>query len=176
MTTVKQISGVTTDDSSVDPLVDQQVRQQREKEDKVIARAKRLLLQRMQIAGKLLSSVREVQDFLVLQLSERHNEVFCCLFLDNQHRLIEYHEIFFGTIDGCSVHPREVVRMALKFNAAAVIFAHNHPSGVAEPSQSDMRITERLSAALELIDVRVIDHFIVGRNCVVSFAQQGLLV
>ena len=95
--------------------------------------------------------------------------------MDNQHRLIKYEELFFGTIDGASVHPREVVKHALKHNAAAVIFAHNHPSGVAEPSQADQRITDRLKSALLLVDVRVLDHMIVGDREVLSFAENGLL-
>jgi len=97
------------------------------------------------------------------------------MYLDNQHRLIKYEELFFGTIDGASVHPREVVKHALKYNAAAVIFAHNHPSGVAEPSQADQRITDRLKSALLLVDVRVLDHMIVGDKEVLSFAERGLL-
>jgi DNA repair protein RadC len=95
--------------------------------------------------------------------------------MDNQHRLIKYEELFFGTIDSASVHPREVVKHALKHNAAAVIFAHNHPSGVAEPSQADQRITDRLKSALLLVDVRVLDHMIVGDQEVLSFAEKGLL-
>jgi DNA repair protein RadC len=97
------------------------------------------------------------------------------MYLDNQHRLISYEELFFGTIDGASVHPREVVKRVLKHNAAAVIFAHNHPSGVAEPSQADRRITDRLKSALLLVDVRVLDHMIVGDQEVLSFAERGLL-
>jgi DNA repair protein RadC len=111
---------------------------------------------------------------LALHLGPLEHEVFACLFLDNRHRVIEYQELFRGTIDGASVHPREVVREAMRTNAAAVIFAHNHPSGVAEPSQSDLRITQRLKDALALVDVRVLDHFIVGSG-IVSFAERGLL-
>ena len=102
-------------------------------------------------------------------------EVFAVLFLDAQHRLIEYEELFYGSLDGASVHPREVVRAALKHNAAAVILSHNHPSGVAEPSGADQRVTERLRAALALIDVRVLDHLIVGGNAVTSMAERGLM-
>jgi DNA repair protein RadC len=97
-----------------------------------------------------------------------------CLFLDNRNRVITFEKMFYGTIDGASVYPREVVRMALKTNAAAVIFAHNHPSGVAEPSQADEQITQRLKEALALVDIRVLDHLIVGDE-VVSFAERGLL-
>ena len=113
--------------------------------------------------------------FLKSKLRGYAREVFACLYMDNQHRLIKYEELFFGTIDGASVHPREVVKHALKHNAAAVIFAHNHPSGVAEPSQADQRITDRLKSALLLVDVRVLDHMIVGDREVLSFAENGLL-
>jgi DNA repair protein RadC len=113
--------------------------------------------------------------YLKSKLRGYGQEVFACLHLDNQHRLIVYEELFFGTIDGASVHPREVVKRVLKHNAVAVIFAHNHPSGVAEPSQADRRITERLKAALTLVDVRVLDHMIVGDEEVLSFAEKGIL-
>ena len=95
--------------------------------------------------------------------------------MDNRHRVIEFAQLFRGTVDGTSVYPREVVKEALKHNAAAIILAHNHPSGVAEPSQADERITKRLKAALELVDIRVLDHVIVGRNSTTSFASRGLL-
>jgi DNA repair protein RadC len=101
--------------------------------------------------------------------------MFCCLFLDNRHRLMAFEELFRGTIDGASVHPREVVRQALYRNAAAVILAHNHPSGVAEPSQADELITLRLRDALALVDIRVLDHLIVGDNRCVSLAERGVL-
>jgi len=113
--------------------------------------------------------------YLKSKLRNYDREVFACLYLDNQHRLIRYQELFFGTIDGASVHPREVVKSVLVENAAAVIFAHNHPSGIAEPSQADERITRHLKSALALIDVRVLDHMIVGDKEVVSFAERGLL-
>jgi len=113
--------------------------------------------------------------FLKSKLRGYTREVFACLYLDNQHRLIRYEELFFGTIDGASVHPREVVKRVLFHNSAAVIFAHNHPSGVAEPSQADKRITDRLKSALLLVDVRVLDHLIVGDEQVTSFAKRGLL-
>tara|TARA_R110002072_G_scaffold1369_9_gene11394 strand:+ start:2612 stop:3313 length:702 start_codon:yes stop_codon:yes gene_type:complete len=113
--------------------------------------------------------------FLKSKLRDYDREVFACLFLDNQHRVISYEELFFGTIDGASVHPREVVKRVLHHNAAAVIFAHNHPSGVAEPSQADQRITDRLKSALMLVDVRVLDHMIVGDSEVMSFAETGLI-
>lgn len=113
--------------------------------------------------------------YLMGKLRHYSREVFACMYLDNQHRLIQYEELFFGTIDGASVHPREVVKRALDHNAAAVIFAHNHPSGLAEPSQADQRITDRLKSALLLVDVRVLDHMVVGDQEVVSFAERGFL-
>lgn len=125
--------------------------------------------------GDLLTSPDLVRNYLSAQLRHQPREVFAVLFLDNQNRLITYEELFFGTIDGASVYPREVVRRALAHNCAAVILSHNHPSGVAEPSQADCRITQRLQAALDLIDVRVIDHMVVGDGEVVSFAERGLL-
>jgi DNA repair protein RadC len=109
-----------------------------------------------------------------LQLRDRPYEVFACLFLDTRHRVIAFEELFRGTIDGASVHPRELVRRALEHNAAAVILAHNHPSGVAEPSAADRQITTRLKDALALVDVRVLDHCVVGDE-IVSFAERGLL-
>jgi DNA repair protein RadC len=102
-------------------------------------------------------------------------EVFACLYLDNQHRLLAFEELFRGTIDGASVYPRELVKQALHHNAAAVILAHNHPSGVAEPSQADIQITRRIKSALELVDIRVLDHIIVGDADTVSLAQAGQL-
>ncbi len=127
-------------------------------------------------AGELLTSAKLARDYVMAQLRHHRQEIFAVLFLDNKHRLLAYEELFFGTIDGASIYPREVVKKALAHNAAAVILAHNHPSGVAEPSQADMRITERLQSALELVDVRVVDHLVVGNAEVVSFAEQGLLV
>jgi DNA repair protein RadC len=113
--------------------------------------------------------------FLLAQLRDRPYEVFCCLFLDNRHRLLAFEEIFRGTIDGASVHPREVVRQTLLHNAASVIIAHNHPSGVAEPSQADEGVTRRLRQALSLVDVRLLDHVIVGDGKCFSFSEHGLL-
>ena len=125
--------------------------------------------------GDAITDPGATRRFLKSKLRGYAREVFACLYMDNQHRLIKYEELFFGTIDGASVHPREVVKHALKHNAAAVIFAHNHPSGVAEPSQADQRITDRLKSALLLVDVRVLDHMIVGDREVLSFAEKGLL-
>ncbi len=125
--------------------------------------------------GATLTSPAATRDYLTARLRAYPHEVFACLFLDNRHRVIDYEELFSGTIDGASVHAREVVKRALHHNAAAVIFAHNHPSGVAEPSGADRSITRRLREALGLVDVRVLDHFVVGDGEVVSFAERGLL-
>lgn len=122
-----------------------------------------------------LKSPEMTRDFLMSRLRAYPYEVFACLFLDNRHRIIAFEELFTGTIDGASVHPREVVRRCLFHNAAAVIFAHNHPSGISEPSQADKHITRRLTDALGLIDIRVLDHFVIGDGESVSFAERGLL-
>jgi len=125
--------------------------------------------------GTALSSPAASRDFLQAKLRDHPYEVFACLFLDNRHRVIAFEELFRGTIDGASVHPREVVRRTLHHNAAALILAHNHPSGIAEPSNADTHITHRLRDALALIDVRILDHFIIGDGPPVSFAERGLL-
>ena len=125
--------------------------------------------------GEALSNPDATRDYLTARLRGYPHEVFACLFLDNRHRVIGFDELFHGTIDGASVHPREVVRRALAHNAAAVIFAHNHPSGVAEPSRADEHLTRRLKEAMALIDVRVLDHFVIGDGKAVSFAERGLL-
>ena len=125
--------------------------------------------------GEILTSPEKTRYFLSCHLSHNRREVFSCLFLDSQHALICCEDMFWGTLDGAAVYPREVVSRALQLQAAAVIFAHNHPSGIAEPSQADRRITERLQAALALVDIRVLDHVIVGRGQQFSFAEGGLL-
>jgi len=122
-----------------------------------------------------LESPQAVRDFLTARLRHQPREVFACLFMDNKHRVIEYEELFYGTINAASVYPREVVRRALDYNAAALILTHNHPSGVAEPSRADEQITHRLIDALAAIDVRVLDHMVVGDGEIVSFAERGLL-
>lgn len=134
----------------------------------------RALLERA-AKGPVMSAPGQVRVYLERTLTLRTYEVFCILYLDNRHRLIAMQELFRGTIDGASVHPREVVREALARNAAAVLLAHNHPSGVAEPSQADELITRRLREALALIEVRVLDHFIVGCGQTVSLAERGLV-
>ena len=126
-------------------------------------------------AGRALSSPEETRNFLRLRLADHRNEVFGSLFLDNRHRIIAVRELFQGTIDGASIHPRVVVQQALEANAAAMVFFHNHPSGVAEPSHADEAITRRLKDALALVDVRVLDHFVVSGGESVSFAERGLL-
>jgi DNA repair protein RadC len=126
-------------------------------------------------AGPALAAPEATRTFLLAQLRDRPYEVFCCLYLDNRHRLIVFEELFRGTIDRAGVHPREVLRQTLLHNAAAVIFAHNHPSGVLEPSQADELITRRLKEALGLVDVRVLDHFIIGEGRCFSFSEAGLL-
>ncbi len=139
----------------------------------VLEMAKRHLFEQIS-RGDALCSPAQTRQFLTAQLADYPHEVFACLFLDNRNRVIAFEKMFFGTIDGASVYPREVVRMALKKNAAAIIFAHNHPSGVAEPSQADEQITQRLKEALALVDIRVLDHMVIGDE-VVSFAERGLL-
>jgi DNA repair protein RadC len=125
--------------------------------------------------GDVLNNPVQTRKYLTARLRSYSHEVFACLFLDNRHRIISFDEMFNGTIDGAHVHPREVVRSALTYNAAAVIFSHNHPSGVAEPSQADQALTRRLQDALALVDIRVLDHIVIGEGETVSFAERGLL-
>ncbi len=125
--------------------------------------------------GDALGNPDDTRRFLQARLRHYPYEVFACLFLDNRHRVIEFQELFRGTIDGASVYPREVVRQALTVNAAAVIFAHNHPSGVAEPSNADYQLTRRLREALGLVDIRVLDHLVIGDGQTVSLAERGEL-
>ncbi|MCW8848113.1 MAG: DNA repair protein RadC, partial [Sedimenticola sp.] len=125
--------------------------------------------------GDAITSPSLTRDYLQARLSNYPHEVFACLFLDNRHRVIEYEELFRGTIDGASVHPREVVKRALQHNAAALILAHNHPSGVAEPSEADHAITLRLKNALALVDIRLLDHMIVGHGEVTSLSERGAI-
>jgi DNA repair protein RadC len=119
-------------------------------------------------AGPSLASPRATRDFLIARLRDLEHEVFCCLYLDNRHRLIHFEELFRGTIDGASVHPREIVKRALHWNCAAIIVAHNHPSGVAEPSQADEFITHRIKDALALVDIRLLDHIVGGFRSVTT--------
>ncbi len=124
--------------------------------------------------GTKIESPSETKDFLKLQLGGLAHEIFGVLWLDNQHRVIAFEELFRGTIDGASIYPREIVKSALSYNAAACILAHNHPSGIDEPSHADKQITNKVKEALNLIDVRTLDHIIVGENTC-SFAERGLL-
>ena len=145
----------------------------------VVIRASIELARRYLEAGlqkqDVLTNPKSTRDYLTSQLRAYPHEVFACLFLDNRHHILSFDKMFNGTIDGASVYPREVVKRALSHNAAAVIFAHNHPSGIAEPSNADISLTRRLKTALELVDIRVLDHFIVGNQGAVSFAERGLI-
>lgn len=143
-------------------------------EDELVARAIAILGERMQ-RGSTLDSPLAVRDYLTLKLSPYERETFVAVFLDSRLRVIDVTELFLGTIDGATVHPREVVKAALRVNAAAVILAHNHPSGVAEPSQADQAITKRIQGALALVDISVVDHFVVAGGTYVSFMERGFL-
>ena len=125
--------------------------------------------------SEALTSPRATASYLKARLRDYQREVFACLFLDNRHRVIAFEELFFGSIDSAAVHPREVMKAALRHNAAAVIFAHNHPSGVAEPSRADELLTRRLKEALSLVDIRVLDHLVIGDGEPLSLAERGLI-
>ncbi len=140
----------------------------------VLEIARRALAQQMS-AQPVFDSPQSVKDYAALHLAGREQEVFAVLFLDGQHRLLRLEEMFTGTLTQTSVYPREVVRRALALNAGAVILAHNHPSGLAEPSRADEYLTQTLKSALALVDVRVLDHLVIGRGQVVSMAERGLL-
>ncbi len=140
----------------------------------VVEMARRALAQRLE-DGPVLAQAQAVKDYLQLQLGTLQHEVFVALFLDAQHRLIKFDTLFTGTLCQTSVYPREVVKRALARNAASVILAHNHPSGVAEPSRADEFLTQTLKNALALVDVKVLDHLVVGYGQVVSFSERGLL-
>jgi DNA repair protein RadC len=143
-------------------------------DDDVIAAALRILSQRL-VYTSALCNPRTTRSYLALRFAGLEHEVFACIFLDARNRVMACEELFRGTIDGASVHPREVVKRALVHNAAAVIFTHNHPSGVAEPSHADELITRRLKDALALVDIRVLDHLVIGGAVVESFSERGLL-
>ncbi|QEY16020.1 DNA repair protein RadC [Cellvibrio sp. KY-GH-1] len=143
--------------------------------EEVINAAKHIMESMMEQRDTLLTSPQLVRQYLMLRLGKAEREIFCVIFLDNQNRLIASEDLFMGTIDGAAVYPREVVKAALKYNAAAVLLAHNHPSGMLEASTADQRITQRLVSALELVDVRVLDHFIVSGTESLSFAERGLI-
>lgn len=139
----------------------------------ILAAARTVINQRYR-RGRSVNAPSSVKDYFFQRLSLKEREVFAALFLDQRNRIIAYEELFFGTIDSASVHPRIVVQKALEYNAAAVIVAHNHPSGLAEPSDGDKWVTRRLIDALELVDVRLLDHFVVGKQCA-SFAALGFM-
>ena len=141
----------------------------------MLAQARAILLRLAGTPGVCLSAPNTTREYLKTLLAPQERELFLLLALDNRHRVIASDILFAGTIDGASVHPREVVKCALRYNAAAVILAHNHPSGVAEPSQADELITRRLRDALALVDIRVLDHFVIGAGKSCSFAERGLL-
>ena len=142
--------------------------------EQILEAARHVIDQKMQ-RGASFSSPAAVKQYLQAKLAGLECEVFTVLFLDTRHRLIEYAEMFRGTIDGASVYPREVVKQALRLNAAAVIVSHNHPSGNPEPSTADRALTQRLKDALALVDVRILDHIIIAGMSTVSFAERGLI-
>jgi DNA repair protein RadC len=142
--------------------------------DQILEAARQVIDQKIP-RGALFTSPELVKDYLRTKLVGFEHEVFAALFLDTKHRLIEYAELFRGTIDQASVYPREVVKAALRVNAAAVVFSHNHPSGNPEPSHADKALTQRLREALAIVEIRTLDHIVVGSEGTVSFAEQGLL-
>jgi DNA repair protein RadC len=145
-----------------------------EKEKRFIALAHKIIARRL-IRTETMTGPELMREYLFTKFAVLEHEVFLLILLDNQHRIIEAIEISRGTIDQASVYPREVVKTALQYNAAVVMLAHNHPSGVAEPSRADRQITERLQTALGLVDIRVLDHFVVGGETIISFAERGYL-
>lgn len=144
-------------------------------DDEVIAKALEIIENRLRKPGEAMSSPQSVKDYLTIKLAELEHEVFFTLWLDGQHRVIQFGSMFRGTLSQTSVYPREVVKEALRLNAGAVIFAHNHPSGMPEPSRADEMLTKTLQEALALVDVKVLDHIIVGGTTAVSFAERGLV-
>lgn len=135
---------------------------------------RRFLAERLK-RGAALNSTLDTRHYLEAALRDRPYEVFCCLFLDNRHRILAFEELFRGTLNGTAVYPREIIRRVIAHNAAAVILVHNHPSGVAEPSRADELLTSRLREALALVDVRLLDHLVVGDGEMTSFSERGLL-
>lgn len=144
-------------------------------EDRIISQALDILYTRMERSGDIMNSVNNVKNFLTLQYAAAERELFAVTFLTNQHELISHQVLFKGTIDSASVHPREIIKAALRYNAAAIIINHNHPSGNPEPSQADEIITNKIKDACTLLDIRLLDHFIVGASSITSFAERGLL-
>lgn len=144
-------------------------------EQKTIRKALTLLKRQLREPGASFTSTTAARDWLRLQLATSEREEFTVLFLDNQHRLIAHETLFTGTLNQTQIHPREVVKSGLKHNCAAVIVAHCHPSGLAEPSKADRQVTTRLQQALELVDIRLLDHLVVGGMDIVSFSERGWL-
>lgn len=144
-------------------------------ESKTIEKALDILSSKLSVHGETITCTDAAAKFCRLKIAHLEHEVFAVMYLNKRHQMIGFEEIFRGTIDGASVYPREVAKAVLQKNAAAVIFAHNHPSGVAEPSQADINITQRLINALDLLDVRVLDHIIVGAEATTSLAARGLM-
>ena len=143
-------------------------------DDEIIAKALSILSKRL-TGGDPITSSSMVKDYLKLNLAPYEHEVFGCLFLNNTHHVIAFEELFYGTIDGSAVHPREVIKKALAHNASALIFCHNHPSGVTEPSRADVEITEKLKSACNIIGIRVLDHVVVTCGECTSMAERGLI-
>jgi len=144
-------------------------------EDDTIRSAIAILESRLRKPGVQLSGPSATSQFLISHLATREQEVFAVIFLDAKHRMIEYREMFYGTIDGASVYPREILKAALQLNASAVILSHNHPSGSTEPSAADITVTDRVNQALKLVDIRLLDHIIVGGIETTSLAERGLV-
>ncbi len=140
----------------------------------IISKALEILTNQM-TTGEAFENPETVKQYLTIKLAQEEREIFAVIFLNNGHQVIEYKELFFGTINAASVYPREVIKAGLKVNAAAAILAHNHPSGVAEPSNADRQITDTLVDICSVVDIRILDHFIVGGTNITSFAERGLL-
>ena len=146
-----------------------------ESKDEVIAAAIRFVEEKAIYTSATLQSATETKDLLRLRIGDKEREIFCVLYLNSQHQLIEVEELFKGTIDGAAVYPREIAKGCLRTNAAACILGHNHPSGITDPSAADKRITERINTALGYLDIRVLDHVIVSTRGSFSFAEGGLI-
>jgi len=144
-------------------------------DDAIIAQALAILKSRLDVAKVSICSPDAAREYWRMQMAQKQQEVFCCLFVDSQHRVLACETMFTGTLAQTSVYPREVIKAALNHNAAAVFFCHNHPSGIAEPSRADELLTQCLKQALALVDIHVLDHFIIAGTQILSFAERGLL-
>ena len=142
---------------------------------KIIKRALKILESRMTYESDIFTSPGDTKNYLRLKLGSQEREIFAVLYLNNRNQLISYEELFMGTIDGASVHVREIVKLGLSLNAAAIICAHNHPSGVCEPSHADEVITQRIKEACSLMDIKLLDHLIVSATDSVSLAERGVI-